>query len=154
MTIGERLKKLRGKSTQGEFAASIGCHKNTVQRYEAGERSPDAEYILMVCNATATDPAWLITGRIIYDKEMLIKVSNVVGRVAKKYDLGDRIGKLLVSSYERVRGEDVNEYEIVNIVSEYLDLMGVQQDSEKAGVTQVSIGGKNIKQAGRDITNG
>ena len=39
----EKIRKLRGKRTQGEFGKNIRVPKNTVWRWEAGYARPDAE---------------------------------------------------------------------------------------------------------------
>lgn len=52
MTLGERIKNLRkGRFSQAELADVVGVHENTVRRWEAGERSPDADALMKLSKA-------------------------------------------------------------------------------------------------------
>lgn len=63
MTIGERLKAIRGEMSQEEFAKDLKVHKNTLANYEAGKRVPDANFLVDVLETyPEIDPAWLLTG--------------------------------------------------------------------------------------------
>ncbi|GFO67920.1 transcriptional regulator [Geomonas limicola] len=63
MTIGERLKSVRGETSQDEAAKLLGVHKNTLGKYERGERVPDAEFLVVMLETfPEIDPAWLLTG--------------------------------------------------------------------------------------------
>jgi phage repressor protein C with HTH and peptisase S24 domain len=46
---------------QKEFAQRLGIHKNTLARYERGERSPDAEVLLSI-RALGVNPNWVLSG--------------------------------------------------------------------------------------------
>jgi transcriptional regulator with XRE-family HTH domain len=48
--LGFRLKNLRGKLTQKEFAKAIGISERAYQRYESGERLPSMEVLLTICS--------------------------------------------------------------------------------------------------------
>lgn len=61
--IGARIKQMRGQMTQKEFADFIGIGRTSVVRYEAGERTPDAEFIAKVHSTLGVDPIWLLTGQ-------------------------------------------------------------------------------------------
>jgi transcriptional regulator with XRE-family HTH domain len=51
MTVGERIKKLRGKSmSQYELAKAVGLSRNTIYSYENGRRLPDAGAIIALAN--------------------------------------------------------------------------------------------------------
>jgi len=60
--IGERLKLVRGNTSQTEYANLFGVTTNTIGRYERGERTPDAEFIFALCKETGVNPRWLILG--------------------------------------------------------------------------------------------
>lgn len=60
--IGLRIKQLRGKMTQQEFADLLGLGRVTVTRYENGSRTPDAEFIAKSNAILGVDPIWLLTG--------------------------------------------------------------------------------------------
>ena len=61
-TIGERLKKARGKRSGEDFASALGVHLQTVYRYERGDRKADADYIQLVSNLTGVSLDWIIKG--------------------------------------------------------------------------------------------
>lgn len=60
--IGARIKELRGDLTQKEFADRLEVGRTSIVRYEAGERTPDAEFIARVYAVFKADPIWLLTG--------------------------------------------------------------------------------------------
>lgn len=62
MNLGERLKKLRGDENQTTFGSRFGASRNTVMRYESGERTPDAEFIAALCKHYSVNPSWLLLG--------------------------------------------------------------------------------------------
>lgn len=57
----ERLVQIRGGRSQVEFAKDVGLHKNTVARYEAGEREPDGDYLKRLM-ALGYNANWILTG--------------------------------------------------------------------------------------------
>lgn len=60
--VSERLKIVRGKMSQAEFAERLGIHKNTLGNYERGQSSPDFGLLLSVCTVFGVSPDWLLTG--------------------------------------------------------------------------------------------
>ena len=52
---------VRGDERQPEFAVRLGVDKNTIGRYERGERQPDAEFLARLCSL-GFNGHWLITG--------------------------------------------------------------------------------------------
>lgn len=60
--LKDRLKSLRGKRSQAEFAAEIGVSLATYSRYERGENTPDAEALMKIHEATNADISWLLMG--------------------------------------------------------------------------------------------
>ena len=61
MNISLRLKNIRGQTSVKEFAETLGVHPNTITNYEKG-RSPDAEFLTLVCVKYKVNPTWLLTG--------------------------------------------------------------------------------------------
>lgn len=61
--IGDRLKQLRGKLSQQEFAKKIEIPFRTYQRYEAGERVPPSPLISTISEITQTTADWILTGK-------------------------------------------------------------------------------------------
>ncbi len=63
MTIGERLKKIRGRETQDGFSAKIGVPKNTLRRWERDEQTPSFEALNAILEAyPEINPGWLLSG--------------------------------------------------------------------------------------------
>lgn len=61
-TIGDRIRELRGKLTQPEFAELIGSSPATIGRYERSITFVDSETIMRICDHFKVDPNWLLTG--------------------------------------------------------------------------------------------
>ncbi|BBL69713.1 helix-turn-helix domain-containing protein [Methylogaea oryzae] len=63
-TFGERLRKERQRleMNQTQFAALAGVQKQAQINYEAGKRSPDADYLAAIAAAGA-DVQYILTGR-------------------------------------------------------------------------------------------
>ena len=62
MTIGDRIKEIRGKVSRDDFAALFGVNRTTVQRYEIYEREPGSEFISAVCKKYNINANWLLFG--------------------------------------------------------------------------------------------
>ena len=62
MTIGERIKKVRGDRTQADFSRLTTIPKNTLGRYERGEIVPGGEAIALLCKNLDIDSNWLLFG--------------------------------------------------------------------------------------------
>ena len=63
MTLGERIKLLRGEMAREKFAPLTGIVKNTLVNYETDASSPQAEYLNRLLGLFPdVNPAWLLTG--------------------------------------------------------------------------------------------
>lgn len=58
--LSERLKELRGQSSQREMAEAIGIKYQAWARYESGEVAPGAEILANICRAHAVSADWLL----------------------------------------------------------------------------------------------
>ena len=61
MTLGERLKLVRGATSQKAFAAELRIHENTVSNAERRD-SATQEYLLKLAEARNINLHWLLTG--------------------------------------------------------------------------------------------
>lgn len=61
--VGERLKKTRGNLSQTAFAKELGIDRQSVARYESGDRTIDAHVIFNLMVKFNVDPNWLLTGQ-------------------------------------------------------------------------------------------
>lgn len=62
VTIGDRIRQVRGEMTQREFGELLGISAKTVLRLENGERKPDTDLILKLHVLFRVEPLWLIAG--------------------------------------------------------------------------------------------
>jgi len=63
MTIGERIKTVRGGLSRDKFAPQTGISKTALVNYETGERNPPADYLVKILELSPDiNPAWLLTG--------------------------------------------------------------------------------------------
>lgn len=60
--VGERLRKTRGNLSQTAFAKELGIDRQSVARYESGDRTIDAHVIFNLMVKFNVDPNWLLTG--------------------------------------------------------------------------------------------
>lgn len=62
LSVGERIKSLRGDLSQVAFAKVLGISSKTLIRYESGERLPDVELLVKLNHLSNVQPIWLLTG--------------------------------------------------------------------------------------------
>lgn len=60
--IGERIRLVRGRRSRDEFSTTVGVSKNTLMRYERGERRPDCDFLFRLCRRYGIDSGWLLLG--------------------------------------------------------------------------------------------
>ena len=63
MSIGERLKKLRGQLSQEEFGNLVGASKAAVGAYERNAQIPGSAFIISTCDRFSIEHKWLLTGQ-------------------------------------------------------------------------------------------
>lgn len=56
MTIGERLKLVRGSVSQDEFSKRLGVSKAAVGAYERNAQMPGSTFIIAVCDRYNIEP--------------------------------------------------------------------------------------------------
>ena len=103
--IGEKLKKLRGSETQTIFGARFGISRNTVMRYESGERQPDAGFIAAICKEYGINAHWLITGE---------------GEPIGDFSKDDFVSEKSSGRSAQVDYNDINIQEMLNLAAEVL----------------------------------
>ena len=86
-TIAKRIKHIRGRMTQEEFAHSLGVHRSSIVRYEKGVSNPTSEFLKAMCRYYDIRPAWLLMGN------GPIK-EPVVNKEVRK-DMAERLKKLI-----------------------------------------------------------
>jgi phage repressor protein C with HTH and peptisase S24 domain len=64
MSIGERIRMIRGELQQREIAKKLDVHRNTYGRYETGESIPDVETASRILALFPdVNPLWFFTGQ-------------------------------------------------------------------------------------------
>jgi len=58
--LGDRLRELRGNTSQSNFAAPLNMKYQQYARYETGENVPSADFIAAVCREHACSADWLL----------------------------------------------------------------------------------------------
>lgn len=62
VTLGQRIRQLRGKLAQDVFAVSIGVSRGSLSAYERDETQPPAETLKEICAKYAVSADWLLFG--------------------------------------------------------------------------------------------
>jgi len=62
MSLGDRLRELRGKESQTVAGRRLGVSQSAYANYERDFRPPDAEFIKSVCSAYGVTADWLLFG--------------------------------------------------------------------------------------------
>lgn len=60
--IGERLRRVRGGTSQTDFAQALGVATNTIGRYEREEHELDASFLLRLRKKRGVSADWLLSG--------------------------------------------------------------------------------------------
>lgn len=97
--IAVRLKQLRGKLSQGEFALKVGVPFRTYQRYESGERMPKSDTLERIAHATGRSSNWILTGADRVGEEPAPYMEDVSRRVL-----------LAMEGLSKIEREDVLKY--------------------------------------------
>jgi len=92
--IGGRIKQLRGKQTQQQFAELLGIGRTTLINYEANTRVPDAELLLKLYFLYKVQPLWVLTG--LGDDMSSVKVSPRQHALLDNYENADDAGKKII----------------------------------------------------------
>lgn len=61
--VGARISALRGAMKQSEFAERLGVARNSINRWEAGERLPDGGSLQRMADQFSADITFILTGR-------------------------------------------------------------------------------------------
>ena len=62
-TTGERIRQLRGKMSQEEFASQLGVHEQTLGKYERDKIVPGGDVLARMYETLGADITWLLTGK-------------------------------------------------------------------------------------------
>lgn len=62
LSLGQRIKFVRGKESQDSFAVRIGASRGTLSNYERDENQPGADILKAICANYRILPEWLLMG--------------------------------------------------------------------------------------------
>lgn len=62
MTIGDRIRQIRGKKSRADFAAVLGIHPQTLYMYEKDKRVVDVDLLQQICLKCDVSVEWLVFG--------------------------------------------------------------------------------------------
>lgn len=112
--LADRIRQVRGKTSQEDFARAYGVHVNTLRRYESGKRSPEPGFLREIAKRNQDiDPAWLLMG---------VGAPGLRGTEPAPYSVGKpQPGYALIPLYEVAAsaggGRVVNGEEVVDVLA-------------------------------------
>lgn len=62
MSLGERIKQVRGAISQKDFGDALGVSANTLRGYENDSVPPGADFVVRLCTRYNVDYSWLLAG--------------------------------------------------------------------------------------------
>ncbi|WP_461664664.1 XRE family transcriptional regulator [Humidesulfovibrio sp.] len=63
MSIGSRIKLVRGTMSQDDFADAVGVSKAAIGGYERDKQMPGSAVIVSICEKFDIEPGWLLMGK-------------------------------------------------------------------------------------------
>lgn len=128
MTLGKRIRMIRGDRTIASFVEGYGICPNTLMNYEADRRKPDAAFLVRLCEMEGVEPNWLLglqqtTGVEIEYKRNVLEMVAVEATKLAPFQIGPKIGKLLTLAYERAVITHAGKNQVETIVRELLEFL-------------------------------
>lgn len=128
VTLGKRIRMVRGDRTIANFVESYGICPNTLMNYESDRRKPDAAFLAKLCELEGVEPNWLLGfneasgGDIQYKRNVLEMVAVEATKLAP-FQIGPKIGKLLTLAYERAVMTHAGKNQVEVIVRDLLEFL-------------------------------
>ena len=116
MSIGKRIKHLRGKESRRAFGHRIGVVENTLRNYEEGMSLPNSDVLAEIARNTGCQLDWLILGEEI----------PVSGRIDRRV-LADSLA--VVEEYLEEEGRALSSEAKAALVSEIYRITLEDEDS-------------------------
>lgn len=76
MSIGVRIRELRGKTSQRDYAQRYGVALNTLRNYESDTRTPSVEFLKDLAVDNDVSIEWLILGSSVLSNEATARISE------------------------------------------------------------------------------
>lgn len=128
MTLGKRIRMIRGDRTIANFVEGYGICPNTLMNYEADRRKPDAAFLIKLCETEGVEPNWVLglqqtSGVEIEYKRNVLEMVAVEATKLAPFQIGPKIGKLLTLAYERAVITHAGKNQVETIVRELLEFL-------------------------------
>ena len=121
----ERIRAVRGKKTQLEFAKSLNVSLGSVQAWEYGLNNPSAAMRRFICETYGINKTWLETG----EGEMYVKsASQTLDAITARYN-GSPTFRAMLDVYARLSAEDQNAVE--RYIAQLTEALAAGQPAEK-----------------------
>ncbi|ORJ57480.1 helix-turn-helix domain-containing protein [Geothermobacter hydrogeniphilus] len=128
MTLGKRIRQVRGNRKISAFIEGYGICPNTLMNYEADRRRPDAAFLMRLCEREGVEPNWLLGFKdagdesVTYKRHVLEMVAAETARRAT-FQVGPKMGKLLTLAYERAVMTNAGRRQVEEIVRDLLEFL-------------------------------
>ena len=121
MSIGKRLREVRGDLSQHEFATRVGSSKAAVGSYENDKQMPGSAFIMAVGDAFGVEYRWLLKGE---GRKHMDSPSDLNGANKKIEELEANVSRL------REELKELSEGKIKELEKE-LELANMERDKAK-----------------------
>ena len=124
MSLGSRLKLVRGNTSQKAFASELGVHENTVSNAERRDSAPQ-DYLVKIAEARNVNLNWLLTGR----GAMFVDEATSGSLLQEKLSIAlvDALRALYGNRYNSVPLE--TRARVMRAGANYLRTIGVSEDA-------------------------
>ena len=132
MSLGERIKTIRGKTSRDRFAPQTGISKTALVNYETGSRDPGVDYLVKLLSLFPNiSPAWLLTGEgdmqrgksdglpIKLDDTLLVSVISAVEEYLEEVNghlHPAKKAQLLVTLYDMFAGDEAKAVDKTTVI--------------------------------------
>jgi len=103
--------------SRDDFASTLGVTRNTIQRYEIGERTPTVDFVVNLCDKFNVNTEWLIYGKEPKYRDGEIKQPPAQVDLEVLKDAVDTIEQVLEATGKTMKPED--KAEIIAKIYEY-----------------------------------
>lgn len=117
---GARIREIRGKTSQQEFAKLLGISSVALQNYEYGLRLPPGETLIQLAKLGNTSTDWILTGKatvcepskgmfVAEDSEEYEVIKEIKKLPKSKAGMARAILKAMVEEEKKEKGETEND---------------------------------------------
>lgn len=123
--VKERIKAIRGKQTQLEFAKSLNVSLGSVQGWEYGLGKPSFAMRRLICTTYGINQTWLETG----EGEMYVKsASQTLDAITARYN-GSPTFRAMLDVYARLSADDQRAVE--RYIAQLAEALAAGQNPEQ-----------------------